>query len=154
MNSLRPFHVRVGGVLLGLLGAAALGGCASGDEPAPREEEAINLGANKTIGSVEAENVLLVTRAEGEPARIIGLLLNTSDEQVHVTISDDDDSTELTLDPQEQYSFHEHATVLDTADARPGSLTGITVDTGDEQTAFSVPVRDGRLGWLQPYVPN
>ena len=100
------------------------------------------------------ENLLLISEGKGKPARIIGLVLNTSDEQARVTLSDDDDSTTIVLKPEQQYSFHEKATVFATADVPPGSRTKIDVDTAGQSATVSVPVRNGQLDWLKPYVPK
>ncbi|RWZ58332.1 hypothetical protein ELQ92_15020 [Labedella populi] len=130
----------------------ALAGCA--DEPLPPEElEAINLGANAEAGPVSVDNLLVVTRDAGEPARLIGVLLNESDASVDVTLSDADDSVSLSLDPGQQYALHENPQIFDTADEIPGATTEVTVAVDDDDTTMTVPVRDGTMAWLEPYLP-
>jgi hypothetical protein len=136
--------------------AAGLAGCSSAAEQIPPDEkEAINLGANATIGDVEVDNLLLVSRGESEPARLIGVLLNDSTETVELTLADSDDRVAVSLEPGQQYAFQENETLFDTADAQPGSYTDIALSLSgsDDTETASVPVRDGSLNWLSPYVP-
>lgn len=136
-----------------LVGALLLAGC--GSEPTPPQElDAVNLGVNGSAGDLEIENLLLVTSGEGSPARLIGVLLNHQEEDVEVTIADADDEVSVSLEPGQQFAFQETPTILDSSDDIPGSLVDLTVTAGDDSTTLAVPVRDGSLGWLAPYVPE
>lgn len=149
----RPFPRGRASIVSLMIVAAGLSGCAGTSELPPEEKEAINLGANAEAGPVEVGNLLVVTRGESEPARLIGVLLNESEASVEVTLSDEDDEVVVALEPGQQYAFQENPTLFDTADARPGALTDITVSVGSDSETVQVPVRDGTLGWLEPYLP-
>ena len=135
--------------------AAGLIGCAAEvEDPPPGEKEAINLGVNAEVGPVSVEDLLVVTRGESEPGRFVGLLLNSSDEAVEVTISDDDDEVTIELAAGQEYGFDANPTVIDSVDGRPGSRTVVTVTVGSEREQVDIPVRDGSLEYLEPYLPE
>lgn len=139
------------GVVLLSVAAVVLSGCSS--EIPPYEKEAVNLGTNSTVGSVEIENLLLVTDEKGQPARLIGVLLNGSESNVEVVLADDDDEVTIALEPGQQYAFQEKLTVFETADEIPGALSDVSATVGDESEMMRIPVRNGSLNWLEPYVP-
>lgn len=133
-----------------------LAGCAPESDTSERldELEAVNLGTNAEVGAVSFDNLLVVTRGEGEPARLMGVLLNQGEESVDVTIADADDSTSVTLSPGQQFAFQENVVVFDTADDRPGSRIELTLTVGGAEEAAPVPVRNGSFEWLEPYLPE
>ncbi|MDO8337634.1 MAG: hypothetical protein Q7T15_05215 [Microcella sp.] len=137
-----------------LVALAGLTGCASDTSERLEELEAVNLGTNAEVGSVSFGNMLVVTSGDGQPARLMGVLLHSSEEPVDVTIADADDSTDVTLAPGQQFAFQENAVVFDTADDRPGSRIELTLSVGGEQDSVPVPVRNGTLEWLEPYLPE
>lgn len=108
------------------------------------------------VGPVGVDNLLLVTRGEGEPARLIGVLLNEADTDLTLTLSDEDDEISVDLESGQQYAFHEHPTFFDTADGIPGALSDvtITVESESETESARIPIRDGSLPWLEPYLPD
>lgn len=126
-------------------GVVALAGCLS-SEVAPDEKRVINLSGKERIGTVEISNLLLVSRGEGEPARLIGVLLNKSESSVEVVFSDADDEATVALNPGQQYAFHENPTIFGTAGETPGGYVDVTVTLGDESDTMTIPVRNGKLG--------
>lgn len=152
-RSRREQLVRGGARTVAVLLTVGLAGCASSEIP-PEEKEAINLGSNVDVGPVEVNNLLLVTRAEGEPARLIGVLLNEGDTSLTVTLSDENDEVSVDLESGQQYAFHEHPTFFDTADGIPGALSDVTITVESETKSAKIPIRDGSLPWLEPYVPD
>lgn len=147
-----PRYTALAAMLLAV-GTASLTGCATESIP-PEEKEAINLGANASVGTVAVENLLLVTEGEGQPARLIGVLLNQSESNVEVELSDSNDEVTVALEPGQQYAFHEHPTLFETADGAPGALSDVSVTVGDQTEAMRIPLRNGSLNWLDPYVPQ
>jgi hypothetical protein len=113
-----------------------------------------NLGMNAEVGPVEVRNLLLVTHGEAEPARLIGVLLNGSEEEIQVTLSDLDDEISVTLDPGQQYAFQEHPTLFETADEIPGAVADVTIAVGTDTESVQIPIRNGSLKWLELYLPN
>lgn len=149
-QNLRPLLVAT----TSLVALAGLAGCAPDTSERLEELEAVNLGVNAEVGPVSFDNMLVVTRGEGQPARLMGVLLNSSEESVDVTIADADDSTAVTLEPGQQFAFQENAVVFDTADDRPGARAELTFTVEGESDSSPVPVRNGSLDWLEPYLPE
>lgn len=132
----------------------ALAGCAPDYSERLEELEAVNLGTNAEVGEVSFDNLLVVTRGEGEPTRLMGVLLNKGEEAVDVTIADADDSTSVTLSPGQQFAFQENVVIFETADDRPGSRIELTLTVEGDEDAVPVPVRNGSFEWLEPYLPG
>lgn len=149
----REQFVRGGARTVAVLLTIGVSGCASSEIP-PEEKEAINLGSNVDVGPVGVDNLLLVTRGEGEPARLIGVLLNEAATRLTVTLSDEDDEISVDLEPGQQYAFHEHPTFFDTADGIPGALSNVSITVESDTELARIPIRDGSLPWLEPYVPD
>lgn len=149
-----PSRMLIASALLAPL--LALAGCAPESDYSERldELEAVNLGTNAEVGAVSFDNLLVVTRGEGEPTRLMGVLLNQGEEAVDVTIADADDSTSVTLSPGQQFAFQENVVIFDTADDRPGSRVELSLTVDDAEDAVPVPVRNGSLEWLEPYLPE
>lgn len=131
----------------------AFAGCAPDYSERLEELEAVNLGTNAEVGEVSFDNLLVVTRGEGEPTRLMGVLLNKGEEAVDVTIADADDSTSVTLSPGQQFAFQENVVIFETADDRPGSRIELTLTVEGDEDAVPVPVRNGSFEWLEPYLP-
>ncbi|WP_156710940.1 hypothetical protein [Yonghaparkia sp. Soil809] len=142
-------------LIAGTMTASLLGlaGCAPDVSERLEDLEAVNLGTNAEVGPVSFDNMLVVTRGEGEPARLMGVLTNFSNETIDVTIADADDSTDVMLLPGQQFAFQENVVVLDTADDRPGARIELTFTVEGETDSAPVPVRNGTLEWLEPYIP-
>ena len=134
--------------------AVMLTACAGAADIPPGEKEAINLGTNAEVGSVSVDNLLLVTRGEARSARLIGVLTNRSETRVEVELSDEDDTVTVTLESGQQYAFHEHPTFFATADDIPGAVATVTIGADDEVESVTIPIRDGSLDWLEPYLPE
>lgn len=139
-------------VLTLVAGAAVLSGCSS--VIPPEEKEAIKLGASATVGDAQVENLLVVTEGEGQPARLIGVLLNGSEADIEVAIADEDDETTIALEAGQQYAFHQHPTIFETADDIRGGLVDVEVTAAGETETMKIPVLDESLKWLKPYLPQ
>lgn len=147
-NPIRPLAA-----LSALLLSVALAGCDPVGDVQPEERRAVNLGLNVDVAEIELGNFLIVTRGAGETARLMGSLLNPTDSEVEVTFTDSDDEVTVTLLPGQQYAFQENETFFDTADEPPGARTQIEVSAEGDSVVADVPVRDGSLDWLEPYIP-
>jgi hypothetical protein len=134
--------------------AVSLTACVGATDIPPGEKEAINLGTNAEVGSVSVDNLLLVTRGEARSARLIGVLTNRSGAPVEVELSDQDDTVTVTLDGGQQYAFQEHPTFFATADDIPGALATVTIGADEDVQSVTIPIRDGSLDWLEPYLPE
>ncbi len=129
-----------------LLMVGGLSGCSFlGPPPIPPTElGSINLGMNAEVGPVEVRNLLLVTHGEAEPARLIGVLLNGSEAEIQVTLSDQDDKISVTLDPGQQYAFQEYPTLFETADDIAGAVADVTITVGPTCQGWVRPVANSK----------
>jgi hypothetical protein len=103
---------------------------------------------------VELRSVLLVTDAEGEPARLLGTIENTGGQPVDVTISDADEETVLTVEAEGSVPLDTVETLLRTAGDAPGARTTLTAGTTEGDVDLLVPVVDGTLDPYRPYLPT
>ena len=126
--------------------SASLGltGCYSAAE---EDWDAIAVGEDGVVGSIELRSFLLVATEEGQPGRLLGTLNNESAEPVEVTISDDDDDVSITVPAEGQFPFDTNEVIFDTVGDAPGALTPITATTGEGTEELSIPVVDGTLGF-------
>ncbi|WDF33151.1 hypothetical protein PTW37_15080 [Arthrobacter agilis] len=135
------------------LAAASLSltGCYSAAE---EDWDAIAVGEDGVVGSVELRSFLLVAEDEGRPGRLLGTLNNESAEPVDITITDDDDEVRITVPADSQYPLDTNEVIFETVDDAPGARTSITATTPDGTEALSIPVVDGTLERYEPYLPN
>lgn len=148
----RPFQQKL--FLNGLLAAMiALGfsGCAG---PAEEDWYAIANGTDADVGGVEVRSVLIVSSGENRPGRLLGTLFNTTERPVDVTLSDEDDSVTVRLEPQADYGFDTNPLVFSSIAGIPGSRVSVTVTVGSSNEELSTPVFDGTLQAYRPYLPT
>lgn len=134
-----------------LLALVLLTGCGPS---AQEDRNSTVMGDDKSLGALNLRSVLLVTSEEGEPARILGTLVNDSKTPVEVTISDSDEKIALTVPAQGDYPMDTNTTLLDTAEDAPGARTTLTALTAEGSVELLVPVVDGTLDPYQPYLPD
>ncbi|MFC0678429.1 hypothetical protein ACFFGH_11330 [Lysobacter korlensis] len=158
-NTHRRRRRRASAGLIGVLAAITVAGCAETADLPPEEKDAINAGRNAEVGVVSADNLLLISTAEEEPGRLLGLLTTTSGEPVEVTFADADEEITVTVDPSDAeapdgYSFEENEHIFRTSEAPPGALAEITVSVEGESEELRIPVLDGSLERYRPFVPE
>ena len=140
-----------GALILSALAVLAMTGCATGGED---NWNSTAVGDDKSIGRVDLRSVLLVTSAQGEPARLLGTLENNADEPVDLTIKDADEEIILTIPAQGSIPLDTTKTLLSTAGDAPGARTTLTATTSEGDVELVVPVVDGTLDPYQPYLPK
>jgi hypothetical protein len=133
----------------------ALGGCslAPTEEIPPEEKESIAIGANTSVGALEARSLLLVSTEEGAPGRVLGTIFNSTDEDIEVTIADDDDEVAVTVPARGLVALEEDSVLIESVSERPGSFVPLTLTAESADTEILVPVRDGSLEQFEPFVP-
>lgn len=134
-----------------VLGSLSLTGCY---EAAEEDWDAIAVGEDSVVGSIELRSFLLVASEEGQPGRLLGTLNNESDQPVEVVISDDDDETIITVPAESQFPLDTNEVIFETVGDAPGALTSITAATAEETVDLQIPVRDGTLERYEPYLPD
>jgi hypothetical protein len=106
-------------------------------------------GTGAVVGDVRAQNFLLVTTAEGEPAALVGYLYNDDDAPANVTVTVGGTEENYTIAPMEgvQLGLGEGSEAFVTvAPANPGLVGSYTVSVADSAaTTGSLPIVDGTL---------
>ncbi len=116
--------------------------------------KAVANGVNGDAGPVEIRSLLIVSTEAGKPGRLLGTLVNDSEEEVNVVISDSDDTISVSLPAKGSYPFDTQPATLDTVADIPGSLVSVSVEAGTAQADLEVPVMDGSLKEYRPYLPG
>ena len=128
---------------------AALTGCSITNPIQTQVLYAASDGARITLGeSIEAENFLLLTEAEGEPGALIGAVTNRGDAEAEVLIDIDGAGRHVVTVPAGDSIRLVGDDVLrfDAVETMPGATAPITISTGAEgAVSATVPVLDGSL---------
>lgn len=115
--------------------------------------------ANLGNEDVQLRNIMVISSGEAEEGRLLGTILNQTDENATVTLAfptetvtvDVEANSEVRLEDEDQ------ATTLAETGANPGmTLMDVEVSSNvtDESTTFNVPVLDGSHDEYAPYLPN
>jgi len=123
------------------MASVALGGCASAPSQTP-----LGPGTHFTLHQVQGEGLKLVTEGDGEPARILGTLTNSSTVPLEVTVQDSDDTESLIVEAGDTFRFADKPTFFKTADARAGKQAPMTFTVTADEVAVAVPVYEGPIG--------
>lgn len=95
-----PRRARLAASAVALAGAAALTGCASQSQQTTDLAYDASDGVSGSTGDVDLTNVLLVTEGTGTTAHLDGMVENTSDRNVSLTVSSSGATTrKVTLPP-------------------------------------------------------
>lgn len=137
--------------LLTAMIALGLSGCAG---PAEEDWYAIANGTDADVGGVEVRSLLIVSSGENRPGRLLGMLFNTTERPVDVTLSDEDDSVTVRLEAQADYGFDTNPAVFSSIPEIPGSRVPVTVSVESANEELSTPVFDGTLQAYRPYLPT
>lgn len=144
---------------LGALGVAialSLSGCSLAAQVTTNQPYDASDGTGGNVGSVLAQNLLLITSGEGEPAALIGSLYNDSNESVdvRVTVAEHEESFSIPAMSSVTLGLADgNQNFVTDAPVAPGrnSQVSISVD-GDAQTTKPLPVLDGTLPEYQRVV--
>ncbi|MBC7297969.1 MAG: hypothetical protein H5T82_03655 [Demequina sp.] len=115
-------------------------------------------GTGAVVGDVRAQNLLLVTTAEGEPAALVGYLYNADDATATVDVTVGDTVQTYTIAPMGsvQLGLNDGAEAfITTSPANPGLLGSYTVTVAGSATATgTLPIVDGTLPEYRPVLED
>lgn len=115
-------------------------------------------GVSGTVGDVYVANAVLLTAADGDgPAGLVASLVNQGASSREVSIHTTAGSDSVSLEPSGvvQLGVPDGETVeFEGLAAKPGALTDVTFENGDETLTLQVPVLDGALPQYQHLVPT
>lgn len=161
MTRLRPRPSRAAAAGLVAAAALALTGCSATNPITTLGAYDASDGAGISVGTLHAQNLLVVTAGEGEPGVLSGALANRSsdDEDVTLTVSGGEPvelsvragGTVLLGATDAPAGFETFDVAVASVDAAPGALTTVTLRTTGGGTAeLRVPVLDATLPEYAP----
>jgi hypothetical protein len=153
----RARHLLAGLTALAL--AAVLSGCAVFSPMSTQENYNPGDGVAAGLGDVEVRDLLVVGSQEGEPARVLGFVVNNSDDDVTITISSDGGG-EVTVDVPGRSATQvspegEEGVVLDTLPVPIGSMVPLTIQVGaNPPTQVNAPSVSTEKEMYAPFGPS
>jgi hypothetical protein len=152
--SARP--AAVGSAVVGAVLAAVLSGCSATNPITTEKPYSASDGVRATLGSVTAENLLLITAEADAPGALQGALSNRGDDAVAVTVGVGGDSQRFWIESGDTVLLGgtQGEDAVFTTPAAPGATTELTLTTAADGTeTFQVPVLDGTLPEYAELVP-
>ena len=136
----------------GALGAAlalSLSGCALTAQVTTGNPYSASDGTNATVSSVIAQNLLLITTGEGEPAALVGALYNDSTDAVTVQVTVAQENATFTIPAMSTVTLGltdgDEEFITD-APVAPGRSANVTISVANEASSTKpLPVLDGTL---------
>lgn len=156
----RPAWIAIGAV------AVALAGCSP---ITTQDPYAASDGVRVTLGDqVQAENLMVVTSAEGEPGVLLGGITNRGTDATDVTVTVAGDSMDLPLEGGQTVLLGAAATgaspdssllveefTIAAVPAAPGAMTDVSLSTPQTgSVVVRVPVLDGTLESYRDAIPT
>jgi hypothetical protein len=116
-------------------------------------------GISANLGPLEIRNLLIISRGEDQPGRIIGAVYNSSSSDVKLTVTGAKGSkTEISVAKNSDTLLNDTTApaILSSTGGVPGSLVDVKLtESGTAQTStVKVPVLDGTLPEYKAYLPG
>lgn len=138
--------------------AAALlstAGCAYINPPATTMVYSPADGIVEQVGDVKLTNVLIVATSAESEGRVLGMLVNESDEEVTLTMDVDGATAEVRIPADASLELEEADPVLvEPAGAMPGLMVETEFSTGEDSLVEQVPVLDHTFERYAEFVPG
>lgn len=129
--------------------AVALAGCSYVNPITTQEYYAASDGVHLKVDDIEAQNLIVFTSGEGQPAALVGVLVNRGTEDVQLRVSFDGETATEVSSPAGSVvhlSPVDGIEVPGTSPVFPGQLTEVGFATDAEgYFAYDIPVMDGTL---------
>jgi hypothetical protein len=140
------------------LAVMALGatGCGAINPQATTANYAPSDGISLNVGDVQARNLMLVTNSAEEEARVLGSLVNNTENAQSLTLSVDGGSVTIDVPAMTTKKLEDDAnkTILPSAGAEPGAHADVTAAIDGITSEEAVPVVNGALAEYRPYLPG
>ncbi|WP_372699909.1 hypothetical protein [Arthrobacter sp. JSM 101049] len=136
--------------------AVGMTGCSAVNLQATTMQYSASDGIVFNVADAQLRNMMLVTGAEGEPARLIGSIVNDTDKSISVELTVDGNSTTVDVPKKTSLKLEDDANkvVLPSAGAAPGSHVEATVTSGGNSVSESMPIVNGALPAYRPFIPS
>ncbi|MDO5618045.1 DUF4179 domain-containing protein [Kocuria sp.] len=113
-------------------------------------------GIVEEMDQVSLNNILIVAESENDPGRLLGTVVNKTDEDLTLTVTTDQASAEIEVpaNGETRLEDSDNETLLDPAGAQPGLMVETTFDTGSTELTKSVPILDHTFPRYAEYIPG
>lgn len=151
MNTPAPVKPAVKALGLALSMVLVLSGCSLAADITTSEPYAPSDGVRAEVGGVLAQNLLIITPAEGEEAVLVGSLTNSTDARVGVSLSrvgGEGESVTVLVDANATARLGTapgRTLLVATSQVSPGALSDVRIGVGDQAETLAIPVVDGTL---------
>ena len=142
-----------------LIAGLAATGCSAVNYQATTHQYSASDGVKTEIHDVKLRHIMFVAAEEDAPARMTGLISNSSEGDAEVEITVEGTSFDVQLEPGEAVNLeHDEELVVDSIGAAPGSMQEVTVsastETGSSEETFGATVLDGALDEYRHLLPD
>lgn len=113
-------------------------------------------GIVEEMDDISLNNILIVAESEDDPGRVLGTVVNKTDQDLTVTMTTDEASAEIEVPANGEARLDEddNETLLDPAGAQPGLMVETTFRTNEDELTKSVPILDHTFPRYDEYVPG
>ncbi|WP_396277885.1 hypothetical protein [Glutamicibacter creatinolyticus] len=137
------------GLALGVTGCGAINQQETTTNYAPSD------GIVADVADAKVRNLLLVTNAEHQEARLIGSVVNNSDSSLTLSVKAGNASAvKIPVDASGTVKLESKEFVVDGLNVAPGEHAEATLSTEGESVETSIPVVDGTLKEYREFVPG
>ena len=138
-------------ILLVLGTAVGLSGCYNSGV---QNYKSVATGANLDLEGLELRSISVVSAAQDQPGRLLGMVFNSTGADIPLVIRDRNNSVDLTVPAHGQIGFDTSEHILQSTEDPPGARTDLTIEAKGRSKVLDVPVLDGTLSQYAPYVPK
>ena len=143
-----------GVVALTVLGAS---GCSAVNEQATTREYSPSDGIVANVGDLQLRNILVVSNGSGEEGRLIGTVINDSDQDMDIELVVGGSTLTWSIPEGGKVVYEQEpaeAVTVETVEVEAGTGIDAELTAGSENTILNVPVVNGDLESYRQYLPT
>lgn len=164
MKTTASLNIKRMGATAAILGALlATTGCTFTNQPATTivysasDGQMANLLGENDQQDFQLRNILVVASDESSQGRVLGTILNQTDQDATVTLTFPQETLNIKVAAGQEVRLEEEELLLKKAGANPGLLlkeVKVSASTSNATASMDVPVLDGTLEEYAPYLPE
>ncbi|MCT1368488.1 hypothetical protein [uncultured Kocuria sp.] len=156
MKSFARQNVRRAGVTMALAAAVlSATGCGYIHQQPTTIHYAASDGVQANVADAKFRNVMVIAKDKNSPGRLLGTVVNSSDQDLTLTIDTGDAKADVKVPANGEVRFEQKETLLKPVGKAPGELLENTkISSGAQSTTANIPVLDGTLDEYKQYLPN
>lgn len=157
MNIAARKKARMAGLCAAVVAASlSVTGCSYINPQATTMEYSPGDGIVDEMEDVSLNNILIVAESADDPGRVLGTVVNKTDDDVTLTLETEEASAEIEVPANSETRLEddENETLLEPAGAEPGLMVEATFSTDTDSLTESVPVLDHTFPRYADYIPG